>query len=826
MSGLFPVPALVRHAGGGLGLLVGLVLLILLVRLLEPTDFGVVGIAVAIVTLGVALPRSGVRAGLTSSLDDARDIAHTGTIAVAVTAALVWALVLLSARPVASLLAHPELEGVLRWMSLLVPIRLLAVVPEALAERGDGGRPDPAGTTPAALAVAVGGALAGLGLWSLVLGHLAGAALHTGRLLVRRLPPGWWARAHWSPGLVRDLLTGGIPDGLAGRLAEVADDLLVAGAAGLQALGYYRPAQQLCAQALDGPARLVVGRLSGRYTWWQHDPDRLAHVVRSGLRRTAGVVVPATVALLVLADDLVPLLLGERWGPMIPLVRLLAVAGLARSLSGVLRPVFTAVGRPGLERRGERVEAATFLAVALVLLPWGASGVAGAVAVGAAAGLLHDVHGVLRSGRTSLDTRGLAGAPARALAAGGIMAGAAVAAGSMLAGGPVGLVGATVAAAPAYLAGLAVFDPAAREDLGRMRRALRPGSAPSRPSPGLPETVARETVEEWAGRHLEAEVEVRTVEHLSSWKHAGAFRVRGTTADGRSWGLVWKEADYGQEHVPALRGLPVRPGPPEFAVYGRADRLLGDLLPVVHHCEELVPGVRYRYLLEDLAPCHIRLGQPHLGMLLAELLAGIHADLAVARPLLEPWLLDYDPETGRRLLHYVAEALGELAGTDPLVGGVLDDWERVRAVHLGGMERVYQRVEPTVVHGDLNPSNVWSDRVQPKQVRLVDWEWAGIGIPHTDLVAVLENATPDVERRALRRFHEVSGARSLAEDVHAYRWCKLQRALLNAGFLANQHLRTDQPAPRMGVPGVVRHSLALAHRLVRDAEQSGIGGAA
>ena len=93
------------------------------------------------------------------------------------------------------------------------------------------------------------------------------------------------------------------------------------------------------------------------------------------------------------------------------------------------------------------------------------------------------------------------------------------------------------------------------------------------------------------------------------------------------------------------------------------------------------------------------------------------------------------------------------------------------------------------IHGDYNPSNVLYHVQRPEQIKLLDWEWAGVGVPHADLVSLMKGARPDVEERALRIFADHDRGLGLAEHRRLYDWCKLERGLLDGAFMAAQFLR-------------------------------------
>jgi O-antigen/teichoic acid export membrane protein len=51
----------------------------------------------------------------------------------------------------------------------------------------------------------------------------------------------------------------------------------------------------------------------------------------------------------VFIPHIVDLVIGEKWRPIVPLVRILVIAGFVRSFQALAGPVFYAVGRPDLD---------------------------------------------------------------------------------------------------------------------------------------------------------------------------------------------------------------------------------------------------------------------------------------------------------------------------------------------------------------------------------------------------------------------------------------------------------------------------------------------
>jgi hypothetical protein len=134
-----------------------------------------------------------------------------------------------------------------------------------------------------------------------------------------------------------------------------------------------------------------------------------------------------------------------------------------------------------------------------------------------------------------------------------------------------------------------------------LRRRLR-GAHDTEWLEGLPHGLALSEIAAIWVRLGGSEPPVRTLHrHLSAWKQSWASVVHLELAQGDFQSFVFKRADDGLEEIPALEGLPVRPGLPEYRIYSSASRVLSDYLPEVYRVDEVVTRERYHYFLEDLA---------------------------------------------------------------------------------------------------------------------------------------------------------------------------------------------------------------------------------
>jgi hypothetical protein len=196
---------------------------------------------------------------------------------------------------------------------------------------------------------------------------------------------------------------------------------------------------------------------------------------------------------------------------------------------------------------------------------------------------------------------------------------------------------------------------------------------------GFPEEILEPAVKERGGGTVAS---VRH-QHMSGWKKRGAFRLIVKDDRKREWTFIYKNAYYERSEIAALEGLPITPGPPEFALYGCAYRDLRHFLPEVYASREVVPDTHYWYLMEDLSEDYTTKDGENEIIIVCERLPEIHA--AIGRSMdghLSQKMLRFDREFSVRLLGYVGDNLRRFAHQKktPEMEEWLSQWDRDTAI--------------------------------------------------------------------------------------------------------------------------------------------------
>lgn len=294
-----------------------------------------------------------------------------------------WAGVCAFADPLADLLGGgAALAALLPWRLASVPLVAATAAPAALLMRrtrfGQVAAIDAAGGLAGSVA-GIAGALAGLGLWSLVAMELVRVAVWSAATFVA---------ARWRPGRP-------------GRLADLADlagfssrawlawvmlhldqqlpRLAIGAALGPQALGLYALAERLLLQlnqVLLGPAYQSVTVAAARL---QQDAAAVRSLYAGALGAVSTVALPAYLGTAAIAPLALPLLLGEAWAPAAGCVAVTMLIGVRAVATALDAAVIRGLGRVGWHLGLVVAGTATTLVVVPMVVGFGPEAVAAAL---------------------------------------------------------------------------------------------------------------------------------------------------------------------------------------------------------------------------------------------------------------------------------------------------------------------------------------------------------------------------------------------------------------------------------------------------------------
>lgn len=363
----------------GVGTASSIVATAVMARYISPAEYGVVGMVVAVLAIARVVEEFGL--GEAAIQRDRITAGEISTLAIVNSVlGLVLMLLFAAASPlIAWFYDRPELVPVCLSLAPMFLFAGLGAQPRALLRREFRFRPLAiAQASSLAIAATVGmvGAIAGLGIWALVLQNLAGGIA---------LAAGSWIGARWIPrdfaswSRVRPMLGYGANLGasqLLNALTRNLDDILIGRFVGAAAVGAYGRAFQLMtlpSSQLNQPLTSAVVPALSRL---QNDPEGFRRMYRGAIEVIASVAFPLAVFIGVAAPAFVGTVLGPAWAESVPILRALSPVGLMVSLNVATGWVYISLGRTDRQLRWRILGSCAAILGMVAGLPWGAIGVA------------------------------------------------------------------------------------------------------------------------------------------------------------------------------------------------------------------------------------------------------------------------------------------------------------------------------------------------------------------------------------------------------------------------------------------------------------------
>ncbi len=322
----------------------------ILARLLTPSDFGVVALAITFMALLDGLTDLGLGDALVvQKIEDLYDRAETAFVATAAIG-LVLSIVVAALSPaIANFFHSPSLQPIAAALGANFFLRSLGSTPYAIAQKTLNFRARTISEFVDVVvrgSVGIGLALAGVGAWSLVIGYLVGTICLDVTI--------WWLVA-WRPRFqpkwadLREML------GFGGKISAVSvvatvianvDYVFIGRVLGTASLGLYTLGFRL-PELIVLNLSVVAGEvLFPAYSAVDEKSVRRALLVAQ--RYTMMLALPLTIFLVVLAEPVILGLFGDQWHGSVEAMQILAVYAFMVTVGIPAGTVFKATGRAGV----------------------------------------------------------------------------------------------------------------------------------------------------------------------------------------------------------------------------------------------------------------------------------------------------------------------------------------------------------------------------------------------------------------------------------------------------------------------------------------------
>jgi teichuronic acid exporter len=348
-------------------------------RILSPGDYGLVGMALIYTGFVQLVNEFGLGAAIVQQRELESDaLARVAGFAILLGGVL-CALSAVLAIPISMFFGEPAVRAVVIALGFKFIIDSVGMVSRALLSRDLEYRALAVIDGVEAVVLAVSTllfALAGAAYWSLVLGTLVGGVAGTAVAVWRRP-----YRLAW-PGRLRDIehsVRVG-RDVVISRIAwytySNADFLIVGRVLDKTALGLYTFAWNIASIPVEKVAALVGRVTPGVFSAVQRDVAAMRRYFLSLTEAIAFVTLPMSAGFVLVADELIGALLGEKWRPAVGALKILAAYAAVRSISTLPAHVMIMRGRADLARRCSIIAAIILPISFLIGSRWGIVGIA------------------------------------------------------------------------------------------------------------------------------------------------------------------------------------------------------------------------------------------------------------------------------------------------------------------------------------------------------------------------------------------------------------------------------------------------------------------
>lgn len=340
---------------------------VVLARMLAPNDFGLMGITMVTMSMLETFSQTGFQSALIQKKENIDEYLDTAWTSLALRGLGLSALLFFGAPLVARFYNTPEALPIIRVIALvpimngLMNIRVLYFKKELEFQKQflfqlTGTLSD--------LLVSIVLALTLQNVWALVYGMLAGWAA---RLVLSYIITPYTPRLRLDLSKLKDLYGYGrwiFWTSVFIFLLTEGDDALLGKLLGVTALGFYQMAHRIANLPATEITHVISQITFPAYAKLQDNKPALRDAYLRVLQLTALLSIPAAGGIFILAPEVTQLLLGDKWMPAVPAMRVLVIGGMIRSIGATMGPVFQAVGKPEILSRHLAVQ--VLIAAALI----------------------------------------------------------------------------------------------------------------------------------------------------------------------------------------------------------------------------------------------------------------------------------------------------------------------------------------------------------------------------------------------------------------------------------------------------------------------------
>jgi O-antigen/teichoic acid export membrane protein len=346
--------------------LLSMAALVILYRLLDPKDFGLLGIGTLTMGMLMSLTEIGFREALIQREDAEQylDVAWTFKI---VRGFAIFLVVYMIAPYIAEFFARPDAIGIIRVVSITLIFESVSNIGTVYFAKNIEFHKQfiqqIAGTVVWAIVTII---LAFMykNVWALVLGRLSGSLT---RCIISYLIHPYRPKLSFDFSKVKKLWKFGkyiFVSKILVYLCHHGDDILLGKVLGVTALGYYQQAFKMGNIVTNEIGNKIATVSFATYSKLQDNLGKIRGGFFKSLQVSSLIVFPITGGIIILAPEFIRLILGQKWMPMLSAMQILSIAGAMKCLQA--GSVFMALGRPDVSAKRTMVR---FIIIAATIYP-------------------------------------------------------------------------------------------------------------------------------------------------------------------------------------------------------------------------------------------------------------------------------------------------------------------------------------------------------------------------------------------------------------------------------------------------------------------------
>lgn len=325
------------------------VTLIVLARILLPSDFGIIAMASIVITLVDRLKDFGISNAVIQSQEKFEESLQTGFIMRSVTGIFVYCIIFIMAPFVANFFNDQAINSVLRILAIILILDDFRFIPETKLTKTLNFKivviSNILGYVSYSV-VAISMAYNGYSYWSIIYGRVAQSLIP---LIYFTIKSPWKFNLRFDKKIAREFLNYGkyiFGTGLLVLLSDNLNYIVLGKILGPTFLGYYFIAYSWATLASREITNIFDRVLFPTYSSIKSDITRVGNAYLKTMKYVSIISIPINFGIFALAPEFVNIVLGEKWAPSILPLQILCILGLLQSFNSTTSSIYYSIGLP------------------------------------------------------------------------------------------------------------------------------------------------------------------------------------------------------------------------------------------------------------------------------------------------------------------------------------------------------------------------------------------------------------------------------------------------------------------------------------------------